>query len=109
MRTRCLRTLMMGLVLVGLLAGCATVGARQDAHGLPNADNPEYLINPFRLVALPTYVLGYMVQYAVEPLYFAMNTAPDAFGLSLEEQVYLKQRGEAWSRALGAQQVKPAP
>ena len=43
MRTRYGRTLMVGLVLVGLLAGCATTVTRQDQVGLPTAENPEYL------------------------------------------------------------------
>lgn len=100
MRTRCGRTLLIGLVLAGLLTGCASV-ARQEWVSLPNSENPEYLAHPFRLIALPTYLAGNIVQMALEPLYFAMNAAPDAFGLSLEEQLYLKQRGEVWKRALG--------
>ncbi len=108
MRTRSARTLMLALVLGVLLAGCAAA-PRQEWVSLPNAENPEYLVHPFRLIALPTYFAGNVFQLTVEPLFFAMNAAPDAFGLSLEEQVYLRQRGELWSRALGAQQAKPAP
>jgi hypothetical protein len=102
------RTLVLCLVLVWLLAGCATV-AHQEQSGLPSADNPEYLMNPFRFVALPIYALGNLVQYTfVEPFYFAMNSMPDFVGLSLEEQQYVTQRQEAWHRAFAAQQVQPA-
>ncbi|HEX7549959.1 MAG TPA: hypothetical protein VF579_05250 [Candidatus Methylomirabilis sp.] len=108
MWTRCGRTLVLGLVLFGFLAGCATV-PRQDYVTLPNAENPEYLVNPFRLVALPLYALGNVFQYTVvEPFYFAMNTMPDFVGLSLDEQRYITQRQEAWQRAFAAQQVQPA-
>ena len=100
MRTRSGLLLLIGLVLVGLLAGCTSV-PRQEYASLPNAENPDYLTHPFRLVAFPTYLIGNMVQLTTEPLiYFPMNAAPDAFGLSLEEQLYLKQRVEAWKRAL---------
>jgi len=109
MRTGCGRLLMIGLVLFGLLAGCTTV-PRQDYVGLPNAENPEYLTHPFRLLAFPTYLAGNMVQLTTEPLlYLPMNAAPDAFGLSLEEQIYLTQRGELWKRALGGPDYKPLP
>ena len=102
------RTLVLCLVMVVLLAGCATV-AHQEQSGLPSADNPEYLINPFRLVALPLHAVGNVLQYTViEPFYFAMNAIPDFVGLSLEEQQYIKQRQEAWQRAGATQQVPPA-
>jgi hypothetical protein len=108
MRNRGGRTLVLCLVVVGLLAGCATV-ARQEQTGLPNAENPEYFMNPFRLVALPLNAVGNLLQYTVaEPLYFAMNAMPDFVGLSLEEQRYITQRQEAWQRASAAQQVQPA-
>jgi hypothetical protein len=106
MRTRFGRTFMIGLVLVSLLSGCASV-ARQEYASLPNAENPEYIVHPFRLIALFTHPFGHMLQFATEPWLLAMNRAPDAFGLSLDEQVYLTGRGEAWSRALNAQQGRP--
>jgi hypothetical protein len=91
---------MVGLVLVALLTGCATTVARQDGVGLPTAENPEYLGHPFRLVALPLHFVGNALRYGlIEPFYFAMNTMPDAVGLSLEEQRYLQERQEAWVRA----------
>ena len=100
MRTRYGRTLMVGLVLVGLLAGCATTVARQDGVGLPTAENPEFLGHPFRLVALPAHLIGNILRYGlIEPFYFAMNTMPDVVGLSLEEQRYLQERQETWVRA----------
>jgi len=100
MRTRCGRAVMVGLVLVGLLTGCATTVARQDGVGLPTAENPEYLGHPFRLIALPAHLIGNILRYGlIEPFYFAMNTMPDAVGLSLEEQRYLQERQETWARA----------
>jgi hypothetical protein len=100
MRARRGRTVMVGLVLVGLLTGCATTVTRQDSVGLPTAENPEYLGHPLRLVALPLHFVGNVLRYGlVEPFYFAMNTMPDAVGLSLEEQRYLQERQEAWARA----------
>jgi hypothetical protein len=109
MRTRCGRLLLIGLVLGGLLAGCTSV-PRQDFVSLPNAESPEYITHPFRLLAFPTYLAGNMVQLVSEPLiYLPMNAAPDAFGLSLEEQLYLTQRGELWKRALGGPGYKPLP
>lgn len=108
MWTRCGRTLVLGLVLFGLLAGCATV-PRQDYVTLPSEENPEYLVNPFRLIALPTHLLANAFQYAiVEPFYFAMNAMPNAVGLSLEEQRYITQRQEAWQRAFETQGGQPA-
>jgi hypothetical protein len=105
---RCGRTLVLGLVLFGLLAGCATV-PRQDYVTLPNAENPEYLVNPFRLIALPTHLLANAFQYAiVEPFYFVMNAMPNAVGLSLEEQRYITQRQEAWQHAFETQGGQPA-
>jgi hypothetical protein len=99
---------MVGLVLVGLLTGCATTVARQDNIGLPTAENPEYLGHPFRLVALPLHFVGNIVRYGlIEPLYFAMNTMPDAVGLSLEEQRYLQERQETWAREYEAFLARP--
>jgi hypothetical protein len=104
MWTRCGRTLLLGLVLFGLLAGCATV-SKQDYVTLPNSENPEYLVHPFRLIALPTHLLANVFQYTiVEPFYFAMNAMPNAVGLSLQEQEYIAQRREAWQHASDAQQ-----
>jgi hypothetical protein len=101
--------MLIGLVLGGLLAGCTSV-PRQDFVNLPNAESPEYTTHPFRLLAYPTYLAGNMVQLISEPLiYLPMNAAPDAFGLSLDEQLYLKQRGELWKRALGGPDYKPVP
>ena len=110
MWTRCGRTLVLGLVLFGLLAGCATVSGRdQDYITLPNAENPEYLVHPFRLIALPTHLLANAFQYAiVEPFYFGMNAMPNAVGLSLQEQQYITQRQEAWQRSSEAQGAQPA-
>ena len=104
MRTRCGCALMIGLVLVGLLSGCATTISRQDTGGLSNgistAENPEYLAHPFRLVALPLHAAGNILRYTVvEPFYFLMNTVPDFVGLSLEEREYLQERQDAWARA----------
>ncbi len=108
MRTRCGRAMMVGLVLVGLLTGCATTVARQDGVGLPTAENPEYLGHPFRLVALPLHFVGNIVRYGfIEPFYFAMNTMPDAVGLSLEEQRYLQERQEVWAREYEAFRAQP--
>ena len=107
MWTRCGRTLVLGLVLFGLLAGCATV-SRQDYVTLPNAENPEYLVHPFRLIALPTHLLANALQYAiVEPFYFAMNAMPNAVGLSLQEQQYITQRREEWQRDFESQRAQP--
>jgi hypothetical protein len=94
MRRSAVQIMLMALLLV-VLAGCAT--ARIDQGGLPNAEHPEYLANPFRLVALPLHLAGNMLQYGVvEPFYFLLAPVPDAVGLSLEEQRYLAERQEAW-------------
>ena len=50
METRCLRILAIGLLVVGLLAGCATTAARQDLGGLVSAEHPEYLAHPLRMI-----------------------------------------------------------
>jgi len=108
MRTRCGRAVMVSLVLVGLLTGCATTVARQDGIGLPTAENPEYLGHPLRLVALPLHFVGNVLRYGlIEPFYFAMNTMPDAVGLSLEEQRYLQERQETWAREFEAFRALP--
>lgn len=98
MRMRRGRALMVGLLLAGLLSGCATTVVQQDTVGLPTAENPEYLAHPFRLVALPLHATGNILRYGfVEPFYFLMNTMPDFVGLSLEEQQYLRERQDAWT------------
>ncbi len=97
METRSLRFLAIGLVLVGLLGGCATTAYRDDPGGLPNAEQPDYMVHPLRLVALPLHLVGNIVKYTVvEPAYFLLMQAPEAVGLSLEERRYLEQRQEAW-------------
>lgn len=99
MRTRCGRALMVALLLAGFLGGCATTVVRQESVGLPTAENPEYLGHPFRLVALPLHATGNIIRYGViEPLYFLINLAPDFHGLSVEEQEYLRDRQDAWTR-----------
>lgn len=101
MRTRCGCALMIGLVLAGVLSGCATTISRQDTDGLSTgismSENPEYLGHPFRLVALPLYAAGNILRYGVvEPFYFLMNLTPDFVGLSLDEREYLQERQDAW-------------
>ena len=99
MRTRCGRALVVGLLLAGLLSGCATTVVRQENVGLPTAENPEYLAHPFRLVALPLHATGNILRYGFfEPFYFLMNQMPDFVGLSLEEQQYLRERQDVWGR-----------
>lgn len=103
MRTHSVQVLVIALALTVLLTGCATTVARQDAVGMPNAQNPEYLAHPFRLAALPATVAGYVVQYvALEPFYFLMSGIPDAVGLSLDEQRYLEERKAAWDKTTGS-------
>jgi len=97
METRCLRFLAVGVVLLGVLSGCATTAGRDDLLGLPNAANPEYQAHPFRVIALPVHFVGNLVQYlVVEPISFFLAPVPEAVGLSLEEQRYIEQRQEAW-------------
>ena len=104
METRCLRILTIGLLVVGLLAGCATTAARHDLGGLVRADNPEYLAHPLRMISLGVYFAGNVAQYvAVEPFYFMLAPLPEAVGLSLEERRYLEQRKEAWEQYLAGQ------
>jgi hypothetical protein len=93
------RTLVMGLLLVGILSGCATTGSLNDEVGVPDERNPEYMAHPLRMIALPTHFAFSLLQYGfLEPLYFAVNQAPNAFGLSLQEQQYLNQREAAWAK-----------
>lgn len=102
MRTRCGQVLVIAIALAVLLTGCSSTLARQDTIGMPNAQNPEYLANPFRLMALPGTLAGYTLQFlVVEPFYFVMNAMPDAVGLSLEEQRYLEERKAAWDKSYG--------
>lgn len=104
MKTRFLRYLVVGLVAVVMLSGCATTIARQDMGGLANADNPEYLGHPFRVLALGVHFTGNVLQYALlEPVYFLMTPIPEAVGLSLEERAYLEKRQEAWSQWLAGE------
>ncbi|HSB70084.1 MAG TPA: hypothetical protein VLT62_12185 [Candidatus Methylomirabilis sp.] len=104
MDTRFLRYLVVGLVAVVMLSGCATTVARQDVGGLPNADHPEYLAHPFRVLGLGVHFTGNLLQYVlVEPFYFLLTPIPEAVGLSLEERAYLEKRQEAWSQWLAGE------
>jgi hypothetical protein len=98
MRKQCLGMLAIGLLLVGVLAGCTTTAAsREDLGGLPRADSPEYMMHPLRLIGLVAYSAGNLVQYTMaEPFYLLMAPVPEFVGLSLEERRYLEDRGEAW-------------
>ncbi len=98
MRVRILCSLVIGLVVLGAFSGCATRTTFNE--GLPNAQNPDYFGHPLRVIALPLDFAGNLIwQYAlVEPFYFLMNTAPNAVGLSLEEQRYLSLRQEEWRK-----------
>ncbi len=99
MRTQYGRFLIIGLLLAGLVSGCATTIAKPESTGLPTAENPEYLGHPLRLVALPVHATGNIIRYGViEPFYFLMNTMPDFVGLSLEEQQHIQDRQDAWKR-----------
>jgi hypothetical protein len=105
MRTTVARILVIGLLFV-VLSGCATT-AQMSSEGLPDADHPEYLAHPFRLIALPLHAVGNIMQYGVvEPLYFALTPVPDFVGLSVEEQRYLAERKEAWREYLGEQRIR---
>lgn len=100
MKTRSLRVLAIGVLVVGLLAGCATPAAnREDLGGLVRGDNPEYFSHPLRVIALGFNAVGYGFQYGlVEPLYMLLLPTPvsEVVGLSLEERRYLAEREEAW-------------
>jgi len=96
---RSLRFLAITILLAGVLAGCATMTSRTELGGLPNADHPEYMVHPLRLIALPFHAVGTIMRYAVvEPFYFALSPTPDFVGLSMEERRQIDQRGEAWSK-----------
>jgi hypothetical protein len=102
MRTIAARALLIGLLL-GVVSGCATTGRADVNVGVPDAEHPEYLAHPFRLLALPLHAVGNLLQYGVvEPLYFALSAMPDVVGLSAEEQRYLAERKAAWGGAPGA-------
>lgn len=98
MKTRWLATLAISLLLVSVLAGCTTTAAsREDLGGLPRADSPEYMVHPFRLIALGFNFAGSVAQYTVaEPFYFMLAPVPELVGLSLEERRYIEQRREPW-------------
>ncbi len=99
MRTTVARILAIGLLFV-VLSGCATT-SQVSLEGVPNAEHPEYLGHPFRVVALPLHAVGNLLQYGVvEPIYFALLPIHDVVGLSVEEQRYLEQRKEAWGQTL---------
>jgi len=103
MRARIVCALVIGLVAVGALGGCATQQWTNN-EGLPTASNPEYLFHPLRLVTLPIYFAGNVIQYGlVEPFYFALAKSPEAVGLSTEEQRYLADRQAAWEKFLAGE------
>lgn len=104
METRCLRILAIGLLMVGLLAGCATTAVRQDLGGMVSAENPEYLAHPLRMISLGVNFVGNLTQYiAAEPFYFLLAPLPELVGLSLEERRYLEQRKGAWEQYFAGQ------
>jgi hypothetical protein len=104
MFTRHLRILVVGLLAVGLLGGCAATVGQQEFGGFPNADNPEYLAHPFRMIALGVHLAGNILQYTVvEPFYFLLTPVPDAVGLSLDERAYLESRHEVWGQWLAGE------
>ena len=98
MKTRWLGTLAIAVLVVGVLAGCTTTAAsREDLGGMPNAQYPEYMWHPLRMIGLGFYFAGNVTQYvAAEPFYFLLAPVPEAVGLSLEERRYLEQREGAW-------------
>lgn len=106
MKTRCLRVLAIGVLSVGLLAGCASQAAnREDLGGMVRGDNPEYFMHPLRLIAQGAHMAGNIVQYGMmEPGYFFLAAPlPEFVGLSLEERRYLAERQEAWGKYLAGE------
>ncbi len=102
MRVRILCALVVGLVMLGAMSGCAT--RTISSEGLPNAQNPEYFGHPLRVIVLPLDLVGNILQYVVvEPGYFLANTMPEAVGLSIEEQRYLAKRQEEWRRYMAGE------
>ena len=98
MKTRWFGTLAIALLVVGVLAGCTTpIASREYLGGLPNAEYPEYMWHPLRMIALGGHFAGNVLEYTVaEPFYFLLSPAPELVGLSLEERRYIEQREEAW-------------
>ena len=99
MRKRCLGMLAIGLLLASVLVGCTTTAASRENVGLPTVENPEYMMHPLRLIALPSNAVGNVAQYILaDPLYFllSLGPTPEFVGLSLEERAYIAQRKEAW-------------
>jgi hypothetical protein len=110
MKTRSLRVLAIGVLVIGLLAGCATPAAnREDLGGLVRGENPEYFAHPLRVIALGFNAAGYGLQYGlVEPAYFLFAApVPELVGLSLEERSYLAERQEAWRRYKMVEEPQP--
>lgn len=101
MKTRSLRVLAIGVLVVGLLAGCATPAAnREDLGGMVRGENPEYFAHPLRVIALGFNAVGYPLQYGlVEPAYILLlpGPGPEIVGLSLEERRYLGERFDTWT------------
>ena len=104
MTTRVLAILMVGLLGIGLLGGCATT-TREDLGGLVTADNPEYFAHPLRILALGVNAGGEILQYGVmEPAYLLIVApAPDFWGLSLAERRYWETRQEEWAKYLAGE------
>ncbi len=108
MKTRALAMLLAGVLLAGMLAGCATTTAsREDLGGLPRAERPDLMIHPLRVISLGANAAGNVMQYAVvEPFYFLLAPVPELVGLSLEERRYIAERQEAWRQYLAG--ARPA-
>ncbi len=104
MRTRGLIVLMVCLLGVGMLSGCATT-TREDLGGLATADNPEYFAHPLRILALGVNAGGEVLQYGVmEPAYLLfVAPMPDFWGLTLAERAYWDQRRDEWGKYLAGQ------
>jgi hypothetical protein len=104
MRTRILAFLMVGLLGIGVLGGCATT-TREDLGGMVRGENPEYFAHPLRIVALWTNAGGQILQYGVvEPVYLLLHApAPDFWGFTLEERRYWETRQEEWAKYLAGE------